>query len=305
MTVLFLVDVENECQNFLKCDATSHTGSYYDQKFKVEAFVQKGTDKTTFNKLSPNNLSVQKSMTNSPEAADLSLVIYAASLLPSPESYRSSSALLSKYSKVYLVKGGEKGYGELIARLKHSFGDKFEEIDGRETNICEYLADIACVFCKKIFRDSYECQRHRQKTECRCCKASFGCAEEKAEKSKEHAVVLSYDACRDVGCNHQFSRCAFDDPVNKAHAKAHPKCTDKSICGCDKRFLNAERLAQHHTEKLALQNSLFDCECSEKFLSLDALKDHCATAKHMCVCHKCSVRLSAKNYNKHMTICKK
>lgn len=301
MSVLFLVDVENGCQNFLKCDATSYTTNY-DPMFKVEAFVQKGTEQTALKaRFSSNTLTVHESMTNCPEAADVSLVIFAANLLLF-RSQRSSDPLY-KYSKIYIVKGGEKGYGELIARLKETFSDKFEEIDGRVKNICDFFEDIACVYCKKIFRSKYECQCHCNKTQCSQCKVSFVCSEEVKGNAEKHKR-MKWKSCSGAGCDYSFLICGLMNSENQNHGDSHPKCTDESICGCDKYFMNAEVLKQHRTEKLQLQNSQFICECAERFLSIYELIVHCINTTHKCICPKCSVRLNVRNYDKHKPKCK-
>lgn len=180
LRALFLIDHENGCQDFLQ-NFTLPVIYFGNPLFKAKVFVQKGTDKSKLTSMS-KYVTIQEAFTNGPEAADLSLVLFAAKLLSdhhdryNHQAERMRNELLSSYDNIYLVKGGEKGYGELIARLQAAHKGKFEDIDGREMNIGDYFPKQTCQHCKIVVKDPNECDRH--KTFSREWKACPGCAEE-------------------------------------------------------------------------------------------------------------------------------
>jgi hypothetical protein len=120
---LFLVDFENSCQSFLNgftLPAVSIDSCSPYKLLEVIIFVKKSTEPSHFASL-PRSIIKFGCQTESPKAADQSLCLHTARFLSNPDDDFNAKKNLRErsqaYSKIHLVKGGEKGYGELIARF--------------------------------------------------------------------------------------------------------------------------------------------------------------------------------------------
>jgi hypothetical protein len=120
---LFLVDFENSCQSFLNSftlPAVSIDSCSPYKLLEVIVFVKKSIEPSHFAFL-PKSVIKFECQTESPEAADQSLCLYTARFLSNPDDDLDAKKNLRErsqaYSKIHPVKGGEKGYGELIARF--------------------------------------------------------------------------------------------------------------------------------------------------------------------------------------------
>jgi hypothetical protein len=294
MRHLFLVDYENSCHNFAKY---KFVGSKYGFSSYINVKVILFASKATVipeDILSNKEVLVERTLTEGPEAADISLTLFACQnyLHENRHSYNCDFRV-DNFEKIWIVKGQEKGYAELMARLQVK-SNKFGFINYESTKtLCDYLPEISCVACKLLFSpNSVELRDHRRIGNCPGCKEPLICA-----VSDDKHRLAQYNRCFKVDCFHKIYLCCIKSAENLAHARTHPSCT----CGCDQYFLNQEALNKHLEAKKKF--ICFGADCGLRFATFGELKVHSKATDHIICCPLCMTYFKGKNLNKHMKKC--
>lgn len=272
---MFLVDYENQSQTFCEGVQFSNTNG-----IEVLLFVQKSSDiKVELSSV----IKIHRAETDCPEAADTSLMLYAF-----------ERALDRNYNynneRIFIVKGSEKGYGELLARLQKTMGNRVQIVDARVANLTTCIPEnVCCRKCQIVFGNQWDRDRHCTQSQCRYCDTLFACQGEKDKAEKEeHAGSWYYKVCRDVGCT--YAKCK--PKLDQKHLSLHLQCP-KDKCDCEKHFVDESALKAHLYE---IQASPEKCSyCSARFavkpqlynhirgVHQDQCKDTCQYCKLICI----------------------
>jgi hypothetical protein len=278
---VYFVDYENQCQNFLlnlKPDAPFGTT----RDFKVFLFIKQDT-KVPDEIIQLPFVQECRALTTSPEAADKLLTLKA-------------SHFISKFQNtLYLVKGSEKGYDELIAHIK-GFGT-IVVVDGANTHLLDSLQDYSCSECKVLFAKKWNAESHKkQTTQCNYCKKlSMKC------QSSNCVKIQQWKRCQEAGC--PFQGC--DDFLKTHDANSlHPFCSfDK--CGCKKPFLSLSALEMHYNRVREYPFGCAHCDAraSQKPILIEHYRQRHSTE---CIkCEKCNLPLVDEKHKKnHRKNCK-
>jgi len=281
----FFVDYENQCQNFVTPDMK------LPRDFEIHLFMRKDGECPTF---SGSNLRVEihRAKTNAPEAADHFLAYHLLSLYSNSRPWG---------DRIFLVKGSERGYGEIAFRLKENLGDQFQELDGTDSIESKYstiFPKLWCEYCKRLFSDEDKASQHKNNVSCSYCHEIFSCQGHKTKEQENHGRSFSHKICRDVGCGYS-SPCK--KLYNLNHVNSHPKCTNDD-CMCEAYFLDQSRLEQHYREL-----DMVECEyCKSKFDTDEECWEHTKIfhESSLPMCPKCYTRVrNAKNLKKHDRKC--
>jgi hypothetical protein len=285
MKTLYLVDYENSCQNFLKFSCGDTNRYDFNRTFEIVVFVAKSTNLDHLDLIEKGFVTVNRALTDGNEAADISLHFYAQEkFLLGHSSYGHYH-----YDKIYIVKGNEKGYEELMARLKVQNASKFDflNFDAAKT-FCDYVpSNNSCLLCQLVFANEYTASRHKIATNCTECLQPLICEQGR----KAHELVRN-PICGNWWCYFRYPKCC----PNKCevHLKSHPLCD----CGCEERYFSAEDM-RRHLDSLKVHS----CGgCTERFRTTEDLYAHAAAQDHFMTCTLCSAR-NIKNMPKHLKKC--
>lgn len=283
---IFLVDWENGAQEF--CSTNSRAPPPHVQ---IVVFVSKASEAAARRKL-PVWPSVQLivALTNAPEAADSCLQQHVYMLL-STEGRRASTGAY------FIVCGGEKGYGELIAQCK---ARKLNiELTLPLPSLLQRLRHVsACVQCDTFLPSEWEFKRHSTNVTCFHCQASFVCDGERAATQERHEPVR-LPQCPSL-C---FVRiCPGNARSVEAHLQGHPQCSE-----CNKRFLNVEFLAEHRRARKAVLCEHCKCVSFATHLeyAMHAKEQHADKYPGTKCCQACGIPyVSAKLRKAHKAMCR-
>jgi len=220
MKIIFLVDWENNSQTFIdviKFNVAKLVCGRRDIEIKAVLFKRKDGKLTFENK----DIKIVTALTSGPQAADDCLKFYALEHFMYKDTCKPNSVSIN------IVCGGDKGYGEIIAKLKTKFKN-VKLVDARETTFLQFLysnidKSITCIHCK----------------------TKFTCERDKQENKEDHDGIFYFKTCRKL-------KCYMDWPCKKLidddHLLSHPTCEDND-CECGEVFLDEEALNKH-TEHL-------------------------------------------------------
>jgi hypothetical protein len=279
--VVVMVDVENSCQDFLK--GVRIDKDDIPSRLEVHLFMAHDTQ------LTPDQLPpwlekkkeewVHRAETNGKEAADITLSFFAWRYFLDDNARGSYYNRHCNARNVVLVHGGDKGYGELEARLRKALGEKFTTLDSSKTKLVDVpgiSSTAGKCDCALVFRDSCDRDRHVRAESCNLCKHQYRCAAEQKHIQKGTCSLclkryrraenywpegyrpeLGYTSNDSIGKMVSFCDIALASGAYKRHeAQEHPTCDH-----CKFKFVEPAAYGFHRRQIDAGANHCHEPEC--------------------------------------------